>query len=172
MKQTHWRCVFFGSGHKHQSSAFQPSSSVRPKAVCMVSRDLVVFCLFLFVPCTVEREEWLSVWNITWWIFMQLWGCEENLWYLFQASHTHTNMHTIPLWNPEQAIFGPLRDKWTHTRTHCTPRCSAVHPHQCRADLGAQPCDLGVNGRGVMVKINPGNWVNRMYTPTQTYGTH
>ena len=48
-------------GAQTSEPSLAASSSVRPRAVHMVSRDLVVFCLFLFVPCTVEREEWLSV---------------------------------------------------------------------------------------------------------------
>lgn len=48
-------------GPRTSEPGLAASSSVRPRAVHMVSRDLVVFCLFLFVPCTVEREEWLSV---------------------------------------------------------------------------------------------------------------
>lgn len=77
----------------------------------------------------------------------------------------HIHIHTIPVWNPEQAIIGSLQDKWTHICTHYPQRCSAVYPHQCGVDLGAWPCDLGGNETEVMVKINPGNWVNSVCTP-------
>lgn len=58
-------------------------------------------------------------------------------------THTQAHKHTFPLWTPEETITGLLQDKWTHTCTHYPQRCSAVPPHQWRADLRGWPCNLG-----------------------------
>ena len=89
----------------------------------------------------------------------------------YTLTHAHTHTHTYKHKHTHSSSVKPwttqrwaLQDKWTHTCIYYTQRCSAVYPHQCGADPGARPCDLKGSGKGVMVKINPGNWVNRMCT--------